>query len=312
MYYGDMRKKPLVSVVIASHRQAMLPGLLHSLLQQNPGPVPFEVIVITDFPNGQFQNDFAEVQWGYVHERSISAKRNTAAALAKAPVLAFIDDDCIAAPDWVEKGYAYLSENTAVAAVEGTTTIGTAPGVSRQATREYRRLEKPGYRTNNLFFRTAVFREIGGFDERFSVQREDIDLAFTALEQGYVFGFGSDIRVTHRYRTGEKWDLLKNCWNRRFDPLLFRKHSGRYMKMVGFPLPPTQLLLLLLHLFVLAAFGRRRLIAVAAAVDTTALSALGLRRSGVHPEKWLYEVLQLAVAPVVTIAALLYGWVRIR
>lgn len=311
MYYKSMKNIPRVSVIIASHRPDMVGVLLASLPVRKDSLTMFEVIVVTDYPNGRLQQEFPGCLWLYLADTGISRKRNAAARIAKGTYLAFIDDDCIAASDWIEQGVAYLDNHPETTAVEGATFIASDPAFSSAAAREYRRLEKPGYRTNNLFFRTARFRAIGGFDERFTVQREDIDLAFTAFEQGCRIDYCRDIRVTHRFRSAEKWDLLKNCWNRRFDPLLYKKHPGRYLKTVGSPLPPSQAVILLLHIVLLFALGKRRAATAVAGIDAALVSLLGLRRSGLRPfssERWARETLQLLVAPMVVIAALLYGW----
>ncbi len=309
-----MKNPPQGSVIIASHRPDMVRTLLNSLAVQNSTRFTFEVIIVTDYPNDRLQQEYPNCLWLYLPDNSISKKRNAGVQIAQGTCLAFIDDDCIAMSDWVEQALAYLDSHPETTAVEGKTSIALNPNYSSAATREYRRLEKPGFRTNNLFFRTVRFRSIGGFDERFTVQREDIDLAFTSFEQGYRIDYCPDIQVTHRYRHGEKWDLLKNCWNRRFDPLLFKKHPDRYLKMIGSPLPPSQAVVLLMHLLLLFSFGRKRLAAIVAGIDVTLISLLGLRRSGMRPfsiEKWAFETMQLLVSPLVVIAALVYGWVKI-
>jgi glycosyltransferase involved in cell wall biosynthesis len=306
-----MKKLPAVSVIIASHRPAMLGGLLHSLLRQNASGDLFEVLVITDFRNGHYQDEYPAFRWLYIPDISISKKRNAGAAIAKAPILAFIDDDCIADADWVTRGSAYLDDHPETAAVEGATVIEDLREYSPRATREYRRLEKKGFRTNNLFFRTMPFKAVGGFDERFTVQREDIDLAFSSLDRGYTIDYSRTIKVTHRFRHWEKWDLLKNCWNRRFDPLLFKKHPKRYLRMFGSPLPPTSLVVLSAHALVILSIRRKRWPVPAAGIDAALAVFLGVRRCGIRPfsiKKWLLEGVQVGVAPLVILGALLYGW----
>ncbi|MBN1578263.1 MAG: glycosyltransferase family 2 protein [Chitinispirillaceae bacterium] len=310
----SMKNVPKVSVIIASHRPDMVGALLNSLPAQKNARPGFEVIIVTDYPNGSLQQKHPGCLWLFLADTGISKKRNAGVTIARGTYLAFIDDDCIAASDWIEQGAAYLDSHPETTAVEGATSIASDLAFSSAATREYRRLEKPGFRTNNLFFRTTRFRAIGGFDERFTVQREDIDLAFTAFEQGYRIDYCRDLRVTHRFRPGEKWDLLKNCWNRRFDPLLCKKHPGRYLKTIGSPLPPSQAAILLAHVLLLFALGKKRAAAVVAGADALLVSLLGLRRSGLRPfsvERWARESLQLLVAPLVVIAALAYGWVVI-
>ena len=307
---------PRCTAVIASHRPSLISDLSKQLLRQNTSEdISFEVIIVCDYPHGILSQQFSDFIWVYLPDRSISRKRNAGVRIARGDIIAFIDDDCIPAENWILEGCIYMNNHPEISAVEGLTTIGTDSTVSPSATREYRRLEKPGFRTNNLFFRTAHFRALGGFDERFTVQREDIDLAFSAQKQGYRFSYCNTINVTHIFRTGEQWDLLKNCWNRRFDPLLFKKHPLQYLKRIGSPLPPTLALVLLFHGGLLASLKNRKTRILMGYCDVLLVTALGLRRSGffpITPQKLFFELLQIAIAPIVIIAALIYGSIFLR
>jgi len=316
MYYLTMQKSSDVSVIIASHRKTMVKAVLDGLYhQKKSAPVSIEIIIVTDYPNGALQEEFSDCLWVHLPDKSISRKRNCAIHLASGALCAFIDDDCIPASDWIMQGYTYLHNHPEISAVEGKTTIEKQADIGFSQTREYRRLEKPGFRTNNLFFRTAHLRTIGGFDERFTVQREDIDLAFCAFARGYRYAFYEAIRVTHRYRHGEKWDLLKNCWNRRFDPLLHKKHPKLYRKHIGSPLTPTLMASLMLLSIVMVTRRRRRTVPVGLLLNVCFYAATGVRRAGISPfsaSRLFFETVQGIAAPLVTLAALIYGSVRHR
>jgi glycosyltransferase involved in cell wall biosynthesis len=298
-----------ISVIVASHRPGMVSDLIDSLQVQTFDRDQFEMIVVTDYENGSFQASHPSVIWLYIPDPGIGAKRNAGARLARGAILAFTDDDCIAASDWIETGAAFLDRHPDSSAVEGRTTIERDASIPASATREYRRLETPGFRTNNLFFRTSCFWQLGGFDERFTVQREDMDLAFTAQKNHRSYGYSPDIRVMHRFRRGERWDLLKNCWNRRFDPLLFTKHPKRYCASVRSPFPPSLVAVLLTCMapfFAKSRLARNMLTATAGAT----VSLLGLRRSGVRPFSvtgWARETVQVLAGPFVILAAIIYG-----
>ena len=305
---------PRVSVVIASHRAAFLRGLLPALAHQTMPPADFEVIAVCDYPVDRLQAEFPGVFFHFVKNRSISRKRNDGVRAARAAVVAFIDDDCVPSSDWVAGGLAFLADKPGIAAVEGFTTIENTR-YKPPPLREYRRLERPGYRTNNIFYRKQAFLDAGGFDERFTVQREDIDLAFTILGQGLSISHAADIHVMHRVRKNEPWDLLKNCINRRFDPLLFKKHPAAYREHVGSPFPPSLLMLLGFHAAtgVLAAAGVPFFIAAVAA-DIAAVSVLAARRCGRRCaiSAVTVEWLSCFAAPLVLLAALIYGSARYR
>ncbi len=309
-----MQPQPCTSVIIASHRPRLVEKLCLALSRQKMHEHPFEVIVVTDYPNGELQSRFSRFMWLLLADRNIGRKRNAGAAIARGRNLAFIDDDCIPEWDWVEQGCRYLAVHTGVVAVEGSTTILRDSAGSTGSLREYRRLEKPGFRTNNLFFRTDFFKALGGFDERFVVQREDMDLAFTALEKGYRIDYCDAIRVSHLFRSWEKWDLFKNCWNRRFDPLLFAKHPKNYVKTCRSPLPPSLGLVLLLHAASICRWpGKKRSTILCGVTDAALVSLLGLRRCGLRgltASRWINETVQVLLAPLVVIAALMHGCVR--
>jgi glycosyltransferase involved in cell wall biosynthesis len=305
---------PKVSVVIASHRPALLPGLLSALARQTAAPADFEIIAVCDYPAENLQAEHPGVFFHYVNNRSISAKRNAGVRSARAAAVAFIDDDCVPSTDWIEAGTGYLSAHPDAAAVEGFTTIENTP-FSLPAVREYRRLEHPGFRTNNIFYRKQPLVDAGGFDERFTVQREDIDLAFSVLARGCLIMQSADIRVMHRLRKNEPWDLLKNCVNRRFDPLLLKKHPRRYREFIGSPFPRSLLMVLGFHalaaalLFAGMPFFIGGLLAGAAAITVLTLRRCG---RGCSAASLLTEWISCWLAPPLLLGTLVYGSLRYR
>ncbi|MBN2035521.1 MAG: glycosyltransferase [Chitinispirillaceae bacterium] len=306
--------QPLVSVVIASHRPQYLSGLLKALCDQSMDRSRYEIVAVCDYPVETLQKQFSEVLFQSIDDRSISRKRNAGVGKARAAIVAFIDDDCIPSRDWLEQGYGYLSAHSAAAAVEGLTSIASPENVM-PALREYRRLESFGYRTNNLFCRRAVFQEAGGFDERFTVQREDLDFCFTLLDRNHEIHTSERINVTHRFRAGEPWDLLKNCLNRRFDPLLYKKHSRRYRDHVRSPFPPSLFLLLVLYPVAgLSILSGTVAFLIGCTVVVFAVSASAIRRCGVRGPVTMFAIewVSCLVAPLALFGALLHGSIRFR
>ncbi len=53
----------------------------------------------------------------------------------------------------------------------------------------------------NMAFRRAVFDSIGGFDEAFPVQFDEIDFCYRAADRGYTIGFAPDTLVAYRARS---------------------------------------------------------------------------------------------------------------
>ena len=99
---------PRLSVAVCTYnRHDVLPGAIDSLLKQDCEPDFLDIIVIDNSPDQlaaeQFSQRYAsEPRIRYVLERvpGLSNARNRATALARADLIAFVDDDAIAAPNW--------------------------------------------------------------------------------------------------------------------------------------------------------------------------------------------------------------------
>lgn len=302
-----------VSVVVASHRSAYVKDLAETFAgQAASGACAFEVIIVADYPVEDFRRTYPTLQWIFHGNTGIGAKRNIGSAASQGDILAFIDDDCIPAPTWVEQGLVYLDNHKETAGCEGRTVIEKGAGSAPRG--EFKRLEKAGYRTNNIFYRTSAFVSAGGFDERFTLQREDVDLAFSVLSKGQTIGYCADAVVTHRMRCNERWDLLKNCVNRRFDPLLYKKHPLLYRKHIGTPVPPGIVLVMGLHALIVIAVCTA-LWPAAAALECLAALVLSVRRNRNVKNGLLWiarDSFSFLIAPFVIAGALIYGSLKFR
>jgi GT2 family glycosyltransferase len=299
-----------VSVVVASHRRAYVKDLAAAFAGQPASGI--EVIVVADYPVEEYQRMCPAIRWMFHADTGISAKRNAGSGMAQGDILAFIDDDCVPAAGWAGQGLLYLDNHKDAAACEGRTVI--EGGAAAAPVAEFKRLEKAGYRTNNIFYRKSVFLAAGGFDERFTLQREDADLAFSVLSLGHTIGFCAEAVVTHRMRRNEKWDLLKNCVNRRFDPLLYKKHRLLYRKHIGSPVPPGIILVMGFHVLVVLA-ACTALWQFAVTLDFLAAMVLSVRRNRVGKNGFLWilrDFISFLAAPFVIEGALIYGSAKFR
>ncbi len=308
------KQKTKLSVIVASHRPQMICETLDALQKQDVEKTCYETIVVCDYNPGAFKSRYKKVIWFFLDDKSISAKRNLGVSASRGEIIAFTDDDCTPCEDWISEGLDYLERHKNCSAVEGYTTVEkNSCGLGMH--KESKRLEKPAMRTNNIFYRKKVFLEAGGFDLRFSVQREDADLAFSVLEKGGSIQYCPKIRVSHRFRHWERWDLLKNCWNRRFDPLLYLKHPQMYRKHIGSPLTPSvsvQLFALFICAITLFFPVRKKWLAL---FHFSLTSILALRRSGLSnllSIRFTAEFVSVLISPFVVMAALIYGFIRFR
>lgn len=178
-----------------------------------PGrPSVGEVIVVDDASTDDTVAVAAEVARWFpvpVHVLRQPARRGPAAARnrgwrqARAPVVAFTDDDCVPSPRWLAAGLAAMDGGPM--AVVGRT---EAPEDQlREATTPFARvLEVHDSRfaeTCNVFYRRSDLDAIGGFDERFRrPSGEDTRLALDLRVAGLEHRYEADALVHHDVRTG--------------------------------------------------------------------------------------------------------------
>lgn len=109
-----------VSVVISTYNRCeLLDGGLRALLSQTPADLAYEILVVDNNSTDQtrplveaqaIQNP-GKVTYLFEPKQGLSYGRNTGIAAAKAPIIAFTDDDVRVAADWVWKIKAGFAEN---------------------------------------------------------------------------------------------------------------------------------------------------------------------------------------------------------
>jgi len=167
-----------VDVVIPTFRRPeALASCLKSLEKQTMAPASIEVI------------DDSETDYGPGVSRNIGWKRGSGRYVA------FIDDDCLAEQDWIESLQKVFSENE-IGGIEGgiTTTDENGEKIDFNPPNRFRWNR---FKTANLAVRRDVLEEIGGFDERYHMHREDTDLAWRVIDAGFKMAWAPQCRVHH-------------------------------------------------------------------------------------------------------------------
>jgi len=103
--------RPRLSVVIATYdRYNVLPGAIDSLLGQNVPSGFLEIIVVDNSPKREEAKSFAKryasvrpLRYLLENHPGLSNARNVGTAAAVADIVAFIDDDAIACPEWARE-----------------------------------------------------------------------------------------------------------------------------------------------------------------------------------------------------------------
>jgi glycosyltransferase involved in cell wall biosynthesis len=226
--------RPLISVVVPTYeRHDQLVKLILSLQKQIERD--FEVIVVdqsTERWEGADENYIFPLTYFHSPVKGAVRARNTGAMLAQGMIIAFIDDDCLPAEDWLLNARPYFSD-PAVVGIEGliysdhlydpTWRIVTNVG-----------FEGIGFMTANLMVRSSVFQYLGGFDLQFDHPhfREDTDLGWRMQDVGSV-PYAKDVKVFHpaQPREVERESIASRARFFENDALLYKKHPERYKKL---------------------------------------------------------------------------------
>lgn len=156
----------------------------------------------------------------------LSAARNVATSVAQGPLLAFTDDDCEVAHDWLTALVSAFEKQPCVGLVFGSVESGTlrAGGfVPNYEIQRLRLLTKPVqmWRSHgigaNMAMRLQALREVGGFDEILGTGAplascEDWDIAYRVLKSG---GWVLELPEAHVVHFGFRtWDQARTLMRR--------------------------------------------------------------------------------------------------
>jgi GT2 family glycosyltransferase len=155
----------------------------------------------------------ARLPLAYVFEPrpGLSNARNRGIAQVQHPLIAFTDDDCIVADDWLSSIAATFDGHPDVAIVGGRVEAASVSEASvstrmhdsfeRMATVERVLSRMSGC---NMAFRREVFARIGTFDPAFGKGRpigsaEDLDIMYRALRAGLAIVYAPHVVVRHAH-----------------------------------------------------------------------------------------------------------------
>jgi glycosyltransferase involved in cell wall biosynthesis len=201
---------PLVSVVVSTYnRPDRLARLLEALRAQTVTSDRFEVIVVDNGSGPETARVLKDqMSRGGLELRTArhpvtlgpAAGRNAGWRLARAPLVAFTDDDCRPAPEWLAAAL-IVSGEAPGAIVQGPTRPDPAE-LHRDGWLSHTvRIEGlgPQYETCNIVYPRALLDRLGGFDESFGLRPagEDTDLAWRAITSGAGAVFAPEALVWH-------------------------------------------------------------------------------------------------------------------
>jgi glycosyltransferase involved in cell wall biosynthesis len=317
-----------VSVVVPTRqRPYLLERCLTALVTQTLAPPRYEIIVCDDGPHDATRSlveRFAAahrarglaVHYLPIHDtRGPAAARNAGWRHARAPVIAFTDDDTIADPHWLEAGLAAMTPEAAAACGAIVVPIPTHP-TDYEA--DASGLERAEFATANAFVTRMALTTVGGFDERFTAAwREDSDLQFALMRAGGDIVRASAAVVVHPVRPA-RWGVSlaqqkKSC----FEALLYGKYHRLYKRHIARKPPLNYYAILLAAVSaVLGATNEAQAIAVAGGCVWFALTACFFaQRMRGRSRDWKH-VAEMAVTssliPFLAIYWRIYGAIRYR
>lgn len=248
-----------ISVILPTKdRGPAIDRTMDALLAQSLPRGDYEVAVVDNASSPE--NARALVAWTeahpdvlrYVHEAEpgLNHARNAGVRAARGPVVAFLDDDAVPAPDWLEQLLAVFDARPQTWAVGGriVSEFTSAPPAwldDRLAVflsdfdrgEELQVLRYDDYpRGANMAFRRAAFDAVGVFapclDRRgdLLLSNGDIEMCYRVEQAGHEVVYAPRASVQHLIRgdrLSPSWFASRAYWQGRSQALFERMHRGR-------------------------------------------------------------------------------------
>jgi glycosyltransferase involved in cell wall biosynthesis len=202
----------MISVVIPSYNsENTIKKCLDSLLRQSYLG-DYEIILVdssSDKTPNIVSSDYPQVRFFHLEKKTDpGTARNIGIQQAKGQLIAFIDSDCFAAPDWLEKiDSAHKSRYSIVGGVvknanEEDDLIGWAGYIAefRESIPELPKQEVSHIPTCNISYKRKVFDEFGVFQGKYYPQ-EDLIYNFNISRNGEKILLDPMIQVYHHHRS---------------------------------------------------------------------------------------------------------------
>jgi N-acetylglucosaminyl-diphospho-decaprenol L-rhamnosyltransferase len=229
-----------VAVVIVTHESAGHIG--HTLNALVPQLRPGDELIVVDNGSADARVTVGSVRAAAPGARIVQQDNSgfaggavAGAALATAPLLLFLNPDARPAPGCLDELRRAAAERPgwgawqALVTMDGGTRINTAGNVAhflgvswagrcgRPLSEAPTALEEVAFASGAaLTVRREAWEQVGGFDERYFMYCEDLDLSLRLRLAGWEVGIAPAARVEHDYdfeKGGRKWFLLeRNRW----------------------------------------------------------------------------------------------------
>jgi O-antigen biosynthesis protein len=228
---------PRISVVVCSYNGSATIGETLDELGRLEYP-DYEVIVVDDGSTDSVSEIAHRYNVRLIRQENggLSAARNTGLYAAEGEIVAYIDDDAYPDPHWLtylaasfmQSGHAGAGGPNLAPPEDGESAdcIANAPGgpVHVLLTDEIAE-HIPGC---NMAYRRECLMAIGGFDVRFRVAGDDVDVCWRLQERGWTLGFSPAAVVWHHRRPSIGRYLKQQRGYARAEALLAEKWPSKY------------------------------------------------------------------------------------
>lgn len=241
---SDPPSDPQISAIICTHNRSFYLGAaIDSLLRQDFAG-EFEVIIVDNASTDDTKQVVAArsnhpcLHYVYEPVTGLSVARNTGAKQSQAPILAYLDDDAVASPQWLSVLYAAYQANQKLAIAGGRVTLLWANGAqpprwlstglsSNLGAYDLGKLpvliDRPSLtpRGLNYSIRRSFLEQVGGFDLNLGrvgkslLSNEELHMTELALEHGWQVAYLPDAHVAHNVapeRLNRSWFLSRGWW----------------------------------------------------------------------------------------------------
>ncbi|GDZ92622.1 putative glycosyl transferase [Planktothrix agardhii CCAP 1459/11A] len=233
----------LISAIICTHNREQYLGLaIDSLLQQYF--TDFEIIVVdnasTDGTRQVVESRLPNPKLRYIHEpvTGLSVARNTGAKNSQSPIIAYLDDDAIATPQWLRVLYSAYENHPKLAIAGGKVTLIWPEGITPppwlsdnlagnlgayNLGDQWVEIKNPGLTPRGLNYsvRRSFLEKIGGFDVNLGrvgkrlLSNEELQMTELALQQGWQVAYIPEALVAHHVapeRVNRAWFMERGWW----------------------------------------------------------------------------------------------------
>ncbi|MFH1827614.1 MAG: glycosyltransferase family 2 protein [bacterium] len=250
-------KTILLSVIVCTYNRAqLLKNCLRSLEKQTADKKKYEVIVVDNNSTDSTKEIMEDYTKNQTNIRIVTEKncgrsyaRNRGWQEAKGKYVAYIDDDAVAKPDWIEQIMAFIKENPKINAFGGPYSKFSLKPIPTWLPENYftlnlgnrvkmLNLKNEWLSGSNMIFNRSIFHRYEGFNTNFGgkgykiIYGEETEFLTRLKKMGESVYYVPKICVKHLVaeRKLNLWWLLKNDYLRSFSITLIKKTKFNFLK----------------------------------------------------------------------------------